>query len=96
MGKGYWVTVYESISNPTAFAEYGKLARPAIQARGGRFLVGGVPAQVYEEGRKERVVIIEFDSVTAAVATMESPEYQAAKKILGGSVKRDIRIVEGL
>ncbi|HUK47321.1 MAG TPA: DUF1330 domain-containing protein [Terriglobales bacterium] len=95
MAKGYWVTVYHSVSNPTAFAEYGKLATTAIQARGGRFLVRGMPSKVYEEGAKERVVIIEFASVADAVSTMESPEYQAAKKVLGNSVKRDIRIVEG-
>jgi uncharacterized protein (DUF1330 family) len=96
MAKGYWVAVYDSISNPSAFAEYGKLARPAIEARGGRFLVGGVPAKVYEDGLKERVVVIEFSSVADAISTMESPEYQTAKKVLAGSVKRDIRIVEGL
>ncbi len=95
MPKGYWVTFYHSVSDPAAFAEYGKLARAAIEARGGRFLAAGVPAKTYEEGLKDRVVVIEFPSLADAVSTMDSPEYQAAKKVLGGSVKRDIRIVEG-
>jgi uncharacterized protein (DUF1330 family) len=95
MAKGYWVTVYHSVSDPVAFAEYAKLAGPAIEARGGSFLVRGVAAKAYEDGLKERVVIIEFPTVADAVSTMDSPEYQAAKKVLGSSVKRDIRIVEG-
>lgn len=95
MAKGYWVTVYHSVSNPTIFAEYAKRARAVIEAKGGHFLVGGVPTKVYEDGLKERVVVIEFASVADAVSTIESPEYQTAKKILAGSVKRDTRIVEG-
>ena len=39
MAKGYWITFYHSVSNPAAFAEYAKLATPAIQAGGGRFIV---------------------------------------------------------
>jgi uncharacterized protein (DUF1330 family) len=95
MAKGYWVTVYHSVSNPAAFAEYAKLAGPTIESQGGRFLVRGMATKTYEEGLKERVVIIEFQSVANAISTIESPEYQAAKKLLAGAVKRDIRIVEG-
>ena len=42
-----------------------------------------------------RTVIIEFDSVASAISAYESPEYQAARKLLGDTVERDIRIVEG-
>jgi uncharacterized protein (DUF1330 family) len=37
MAKGYWVTAYQSVSDPEKLAEYGKLAGPAIQAAGGRY-----------------------------------------------------------
>ena len=30
MSKGYWVTFYRSVSNPSALAAYAKLAGPAI------------------------------------------------------------------
>jgi uncharacterized protein (DUF1330 family) len=39
--------------------------------------------------------VIEFDSLEKAIATYESPEYQAAKKLLDGSVERDVRMAEG-
>ena len=96
MPKGYWMVSYRSISNPEALAQYAKLSVPAVQSAGGRLLVRGVPATVYEAGINERSVLIEFDSVQAAIAAYESPAYQAALKVLEGAAERDIRIVEGL
>jgi uncharacterized protein (DUF1330 family) len=95
MAKGYWVTFYRSISNPTALSEYGKLAGPAIEAGGGKFLARGLAVKAYEAGSKDRTVLIEFESVAKAIATFEGPNYQAAAKLLVGAVERDIRILEG-
>ena len=96
MAKAYWVATYRSISNPEALAAYAKLAGPAIQAAGGRFLARGNPAQIYESGLNQRVVVIEFDSVKAATTAHDSPGYQAALKALGDAAIRDMRIVEGI
>ena len=96
MAKGYWVACYRSISNPDALAAYAKLAAPAIQAAGGRFLARGNPTKVYEAGVNQRVVIIEFDSVERAIAAHDSAGYQAALKALGNGCEREIRIVEGV
>jgi uncharacterized protein (DUF1330 family) len=95
MAKGYWITFYRSVSNATALGEYAKLAGPVIQAGGGRFLARGVAVKAYEAGVKDRSVVIEFDSVEKAIATYESPEYQAAKRLLEGAVERDVRFLEG-
>ena len=94
MAKGYWIAFYRSVSNPAALAEYAKLATPAIQAGGGRFMARGTPYRKYEAGQDQRTVVIEFDSVQSAVATYESPAYQAALKVLAGAAERDIRILE--
>jgi uncharacterized protein (DUF1330 family) len=96
MAKAYWIATYFSISNPDALAEYAKLAGPAIAAGGGRFLARGNAAKAYEKGVRERVVLIEFDSVEKAAAAHDGPGYQAALKVLGNAVQRDLRIVEGL
>ena len=95
MRKGYWITLYRSVSNPAALTAYATAAGPTITAGGGRFLVRGTPAKAYEAGLNQRCVVIEFDSLEKAIATYESPEYQAAKKLLEGSVERDVRMVEG-
>jgi uncharacterized protein (DUF1330 family) len=96
MAKAYWVATYRSISDPAALAEYAKLAGPAIQAAGGRFLARGNAAKAYELGLLQRVVISEFDSVEQAVAAHDSPGYQQALKALGNGAERDLRIVEGV
>ncbi|MEP7345519.1 MAG: DUF1330 domain-containing protein [Gemmatimonadaceae bacterium] len=96
MAKGYWITFYRAISNPAALAEYAKLAGPAIQAGGGRFLARASAARAFEAGLPQRTVVIEFESVDRAITTYESPAYQAALKVLEGAADRDVRIVDGI
>src|SRR5207249_2930524 len=62
MAKAYWVAMYRVIKDREALAHHQKLALPAIHAAGGRVLARGLPAQVYEAGLSERLVVIEFDS----------------------------------
>ena len=97
MAKGYWVVAYQAIKNPEAWQAYAKLASPAIEAAGGKYLARGNPAKTYESGMNQRVVLIEFPSVQAAIACHDGAPYQAALKHLAGDVvKRDMRVVEGL
>lgn len=96
MPKAYWMATYRSISNPDALAEYARLAGPAIQAAGGRFLARGLPAQVYEAAENQRAVLIEFESVAQARGAHDSEQYQLALKALGNGAVRDIRIVEAV
>jgi uncharacterized protein (DUF1330 family) len=96
MAKGYWISVYRSIKDQDKFSAYAKLAAPAIQAAGGRFLVRGMPAKTYEQGMNQRVVVVEFDSLDKANAAHDGSAYQAALKALGNAVERDFRIVEGV
>jgi len=96
MAKAYWVTAYRAIHDPEALAAYARLALPALEAGGGRFLVRGLPAQVYEGGLKERTVVIEFESLAQALAAHDSPAYQQALRALGDGAERDLRILEGV
>jgi uncharacterized protein (DUF1330 family) len=96
MAKGYWICFYRSISDANKVAEYAKLAGPAINGGGGRFLGRGLPTKTYEAGKSMRTVVIEFESVQQAMATFESPAYQAACRVLEGTAERDIRIIEGV
>ncbi len=95
MPKAYWISIYRSVNDPDKLTAYAKLAGPSITAGGGRFLARGEPAKVYEQGLMQRTVLIEFDSVAQAIATHDSPGYQAALVALGDGAEREIRIVEG-
>jgi uncharacterized protein (DUF1330 family) len=96
MPKAYWVATYRSVKDPDKLAAYAKLAGPAIQAAGGKFLARGTAANAYEAGLKQRVVIIEFDSVEAAAKAHDGPAYQEALVAFDGAAERDLRIVEGV
>jgi uncharacterized protein (DUF1330 family) len=96
MAKAYLVVTYRSIKDPEKWSAYAKLAGPAIQKAGGRFLVRGMPAKTFEKGMNERVVVVEFDSLDKATAAHASPAYQEALRALGNGAERDMRLVEGL
>jgi uncharacterized protein (DUF1330 family) len=96
MPKAYLVVTYRSINDQEKWSAYAKLAVPAIQKAGGRFIVRGMPAKTYEKGMNERVVIVEFESVQKATAAHDSAGYQEALRALGNGAERDMRLVEGV
>ena len=96
MAKAYWITCYRKIIDSEKMAAYAKLAAPAIQSGGGRFLARSSAVKAYEDGLLERTVLIEFDSIEQAVATHDGAAYQAAAALLKGAAVRDLRIVAGV
>jgi len=96
MANAYWVVCYRKIIDPAKLDAYRALAGDAIEAVGGRFIVRGAPSKTYEAGLSERVVIIEFESMDAAIAAHDSPGYQKALAAFDGGAERDMRLVEGV
>jgi uncharacterized protein (DUF1330 family) len=96
MAKAYWVVCYRSISDPAAREKYTKLAIPAVLAGGGRYLARSGVAKTYEAGINQRTILVELNSFAQAIATYDSPGYQAALAVLGNAAERDVRIVEGV
>ena len=96
MAKAYWIAFYHSISDPDAMARYAELARPAVESGGGRFIARGMPSKVFEAGKEQRVVMIEFDSVEQAIAAHDSAAYKEALDAMGDAAIRDMRIVEAM
>jgi len=94
MSKGYWVVSHLS-TDESVLPAYAAAARPPIEAAGGRLIFRGKPARVHESGVNDFTVVVEFPSLEKAIAAYESPAYQAAVKVIEGTVKRDVRIVEG-
>jgi uncharacterized protein (DUF1330 family) len=91
----YWITVYKEILDQAKVAAYAELAGPALRSAGGTYVVRGLPERTYESGEMTRTVVIRFDSVQAALAAHDSPEYRNALAALDGGAVRDMRIVPG-
>lgn len=96
MTKGYWITAYRELNDPSRLAEYALLAGPAMAHAGGKFVVRGMADEVREQGLNQRTVVIEFPTYEQAVAAYESDDYKKALQALGDAAQRDLRIVRGV
>ena len=96
MPKAYIVACYREVKDTEALAAYAELAAPVVKANRGRFLARGGRVQSLEGGIEERTVVIEFDSFDAALAHYHCDAYRHALSVLGDSVVRDMRVVEGV
>jgi uncharacterized protein (DUF1330 family) len=84
------------LHDPEAFKQYMANAPQTVIQYGGRhFSRGGRTATLEGPENTVRNVLIEFDSIEAAQAWYNSPEYQAAKKFRDGGVSTcEIYVVE--
>ncbi|MCL4798184.1 MAG: DUF1330 domain-containing protein [Burkholderiales bacterium] len=84
-------------SDPARYEEYKRLAPPAIEKYGGRYLARGGRTEVLEgEWSPKRFVIVEFESMEKVKAFFDSPEYRAARKAREGAGVFRMLAVEGL
>ena len=75
MAKGYW-NVSGAITNPEGMGAYISAAEPYLANCGARFLCRDLQTDVREGNAGHLTVIIEFESLAAAKAAYEAPEYQ--------------------
>ncbi|WP_439103652.1 DUF1330 domain-containing protein [Celeribacter marinus] len=88
-----WIT-HVSVTHEDEYAKYAKLAGPAIAKHGGTFIARGARHVQLEGKDRPRNVVIRFESVEAAVACYESPEYQEALSFAKDSSERELVVVE--
>lgn len=92
-GAAHFLSIYRAVHDPDKLAAYRELGGPALEKAGGRFVARATASAAFESGVRDRVVIIEFDGVDAAVAAYASPDYRAALEAFDSGADRDIRIV---
>ena len=91
-----YIIAQVNVTDPAKYQEYAKLAGPATQKYGGRFLVrGGAKTTMEGDIPYSRIVINEFPDVEAAKKFYNSVEYQAAKQKRLGAADFNMVIVEG-
>lgn len=95
MPKAYWIAHVE-VKDPDPYSVYIKGATAAFVKYGGRPLARGGNVHGLEGLTRPRNVIIEFDSVDAALRCYNSAEYQEAKTHRKGHSVGDVMILEGI
>ena len=95
MKKVYWVVSYRAIKDAEALGAYAELAGPALHKAGGNILVRGIPVKVCDDGISTLTVVVEFETLDAAIAARDTDAYREALSVLGDAVERDFRIVQG-
>ena len=88
-----WIT-HVDVTDEEEYGKYAKLAGPAITKHGGEFIARGGAYKQMEGRERPRNVVIRFESIAAAEACYNSPEYQEALAFAKDSSERDLVIVE--
>lgn len=92
-----YVIVDIEVTDPAGYAEYRKLAGPAVAAFEGRFLVrGGATTTLEGDWHPARIVLLEFPSVERAQAWWASDAYREARNIRHRTAVTDMIIAEGV
>lgn len=90
-----YVIVHLTPVSDDRMAAYRALARPALQAAGGRVLAKG-PATPLEGEADPAALVIAFDSADAARAWYDSPAYQNAIAARDPETRFTMAIVPGV
>ncbi len=86
-----------TITNPEAFAEYGKLVPETVAQFGGTYVVrGGTPEKIEGDYEPVRIVVLQFESVEKAKEWYNSDIYAPLKQMRMKASTGDLYFVEGV
>jgi uncharacterized protein (DUF1330 family) len=92
-----YVIVDIEVLNPAGYEDYKRLAPPAVQLYGGKYLARGGHTETLEgTWNPKRLVILEFENKEAATAWLNSPEYAPARQLRQTYAQTNMILVEGL
>ena len=95
MAKAYWIATYRKINDPDALAAYAKLGVQRYGRLAGATWFEARPPKLWRQDWAYAQSLLRSTASRAPFRPTKSPKYQAARKLLGDTVVRDIRIVEG-
>ena len=92
-----YVIARVNVTDPDKYKGYKSLTQAAIVKNGGKFLVRGGPVVTMEgDDESRRIVVVEFDTVEAAKAFYDSPEYREARDARENAADLQMIVVEGV
>lgn len=92
-----FLIVDTKVSDPVAYEEYKKLAKPIAEKFGGKYRVRGGELDILETDlwTPTRIVIIEFPDMDSARSFANAEEYAPVKKIRHANAACTLFIVDG-
>ena len=92
-----YIVVDTKISNPEAYEEYKKLAKPIAEKYGGIYRARGGEMDIQENRlwTPTRVVIVEFPDVKSAQTFVNSDEYAPVKRLRQNNAECTLFIIDG-
>ncbi len=84
------------ITDPDQYAKYRALSGAAFEAHGVKPLARGGATERLEGREPGRIVVLAFETVAAAKAFYDSPEYRKARAAREGAAIMNMLIVEGV
>jgi methyltransferase len=91
-----YVIMNAEVTDPAGYEEFKRLAEVAISEHGGRYLVRGGALDVLEGDWHPRLVLLEFDSLEAALGFYHSDGYQAARELRLRTATARVAAVDGV
>jgi len=90
-----YVIMDAEVTDPDGYEEFKRLAAAAIADHGGRYLVRGGALEALEGDWHPRLVLLEFDTLEAALGFYRSDAYQEAREIRLNTASARVAAVEG-
>lgn len=84
------------VTDPDQYRKYQQFSSEAIQKYGPRVLVRGGEVTSLEGAVPGRTVVLEFDTVEAAQAFYDSPEYRQGRALRANAAQVTAYIVQGV
>ena len=92
-----YVILDVTVTNPSKYDEYKKLAPQAVATYGGKYVARGGRTETLEgTWAPSRLVILQFDSVEKAKAWLDSREYSTARALRHEAATSNTVVVEGV
>jgi uncharacterized protein (DUF1330 family) len=92
-----YVIVDISVTDPIRYEEYKKLAPPAVELYGGKYVARGGKSETLEgDWSPSRLVILQFENIEQAKKWLNSPEYSGARKLRHETATSNMVVIEGV
>jgi uncharacterized protein (DUF1330 family) len=91
-----YVIVDVQVEDPQRYARYKDMARPIVEAYGGKYLARAGRTETLEgDWAPNRLVILEFPSVEQAQTWLNCEEYREARALRHATAKTRMVVIEG-